>query len=650
MKRTLATLRYLLSTHLLALVILSIFRIILYVANSDQVNGLDDKFGLLTIAFLKGLQFDNMVACYIIALPAVVLLILSLLDRTPKSVIRGFNIYFIVAYSIIFGISAADIPYFSYYYTHLGGSILNWLGFGSTLGMILGEPSYYIYITLFLLFIITFGYLVFQFGNKLLRTKIECPKVSDYKYLIPMVVVVWGVCFIGLRGRFGRYPLRVSGAYFCDNSFVNQLGLNPSFFLLKSSSSYMKQKDKLQGVMTEEEAITYVQKALHIAPEDEDYPVTRRVITGGEAKNANIVVILMESMSSGFLDIEYNGKALTPYLHELIGKSYYFENFFSSGIHTNNGIASTLYGFPPIFDRTMMAVSPDLYTGLPFTLRDGGYQTLFFLTHDPQYDNMYSFLSDNGFNRIHSQYDYPKEKVVNNFGVQDDFLFQYGVKQLNEESKSGKPFLATFMTVSNHPPYIVPYKFRNTGSSDEERIVAFTDHSIKEFMEEAAKQDWYNNTIFLFLGDHGKTMGQQLYNISIPYVHVPLIIYSPLFEDTPKLLKQYGGQIDIFPTVMGLLNRSYKNNSLGIDLFKEERPFMYMVTDTQLGCINDQFFYTYDPESKMDGLYEYRTNSSTNLKEKYISTADSMKNYATSMMVTANYLVKNKLTRPGLKR
>lgn len=645
MKKPIAVLRYLLSVHLLALTILIIFRIVLLGTNLDQIAGIENSFYLLLIAMLKGVQFDNVIACYIIALPAFVLFILALMNKIPRLLIISCNVYFIIAYAIIFAISAADIPYFAYFFTHLNKSIFNWVGFEGTAGMIFQESSYYIYFALYIILIAFFGWVVFRFGKKLLNTESKDLRKADYKFYIPLVILIWGICFMGIRG-FGRYPIRVSNAYFCENSFVNQLGINPTFFLLKNCTSSWKMKDKLNGLMPAEEAIAYAQKALDADSfQDKKSVINRNVQFKEEAKQHNIVIILLESMSVEYLNMEYQGKTLTPYIHELIDKSYYFDNFYSSGIHTNNGIVSTLYGFPPIFEQTMMPPTPDYYRGLPMTLKEKGYQNYFFLTHDPSYDNMYAFLNENGFEHIYSEPDYPTEKLVNNFGVQDDYLFEFGLDKLNGIARQGKPFLAAFMTVSNHPPYIIPERFKSSGSNENECIIAFADNSLKEFIEGAEKQDWYNNTIFVILGDHGRYLGKQSYEMALTYNHIPLIIHSPLFDDAPKRFEDFGGQIDIFPTVMGLLHQSYENNSLGIDLFREKRPCMYFVSDNHLGCIDDNFFYIYNPENKSEGLYDYRNDNTKDLKEESGEIAKSMKDYAVSMMITADYLIKNKLTK-----
>lgn len=648
MKKFTAALRYLLSVHVLALLILSIFRICLFITNISQVGTTDNKSTLFIQAMLKGVQFDNVIACYIIVLPLVILSIVTLFNKISSTLLNVINIYFIILYFFVFALSAADIPYFSYYFNHIGASVMNWMGFGgTTANMILQESSYYVYFALFIILFSLFCIGIIIFKRQLFKTELKNIKKKEYRIYIPITLLIWIVCFLGVRGTFDRYPLRIGNAYFSSNSFFNQMGINPTFFLIKSYSSFSKKHNTLDGVIPEQEAILFAHNQLVKNREESSFnPIFRKVATQGDISSANVVIILMESMSSNYLDFEYKGKKLTPYLNELIDKSYYFPNFYSAGIHTNNGIAATLSGFPAQFDKTMMGVNIDIYNGLSTTLHNQGYQTLFFLTSNPQYDNMNCFLLENGFDRIYSQYDYPAEKVVNNFGVQDDYLFEYGIERLNEVAKSNKPFFGTFMTVSNHPPYIVPEKFKEEGKDAKDAIISFVDNSLKDFIENASKQEWYNNTIFIILGDHGKyfTEEEQPYDMSLSYNHIPLIIYSPLFKDMPQRFEQFGSQIDIFPTVMGLLNRPYINNSMGIDLFKTKRPYTYFVSDNHLGCIDDEFFYIYNPQTKSDGLYKYRNKDINNIANEYPAVADSMKTYAVSMMITADYLVKNKMT------
>jgi phosphoglycerol transferase MdoB-like AlkP superfamily enzyme len=448
-----------------------------------------------------------------------------------------------------------------------------------------------------------------------------------------------------MRGSFQRYPLRVGYAYFSNISFFNQLGINPVFYFFKSYEAAQKKQNNVNNLIEVETAIQLVQKELRISYCDEKYPVNRQAQVTGMAEKANVVIILLESMSANCLEYEHEGKNLTPFINELISKSYYFENFYSSGIHTNNGIVSTLYAFPALFNKSMMGIKSTHYTGLPYYLHQQGYQNLFFVTGNPNYDNMNSFLLDNHFDRIYSLYDYPQEKVVNNFGVQDDFMLEYGIEKLNEAAKKDSSFLATFLTVSKHPPFIVPEKFKNSANTDEKRMTAFADDCIRNFMESASKEQWYQNTVFVILGDHGATVGRQKYDMSISNNHIPCIIYSPLIDDMPKRFPQYGGQIDLFPTIMGLLNIPYTNNSLGIDLLKEKRSRMFFVSDNRLGCISDEYFYVRNLISNSDFLYNRHSEQIENVSEKFPDITANLKDYAASMMITADYLINNNKTR-----
>ena len=653
MKKIKLALCYILSVHVLALLFMSFQRIIMLFMNFQHVQGVEHKFGWIMSALLRGIWFDNVIACYITIVPLIVLSVLGLCNKINKPILTGFNVFYIVLYTLVFAIGIADIPYFDYFFKHLNTSIFNWKEEGATnAGMILQETSYYAYFFFFLLAIILFSFFIIRLSRRLLLRNRRDAFGVDYLKYIPLCLVLVALCIFGIRGRMGYNPIKTSQAYFCDNSFLNQLGINPTFFFIRDVIEVSKKHYSIDDLIDEKEAIANVRKYLAIDTIPQGFsPIARDVITEGEAKNMNIVVVLMESMSADLLHVKQNGKEITPFLNELIGKSYYFENFFSAGTHTNHGILATLYGLPSLLDRNMMKnVDIPLCEGFPLVLQEQGYRTMFFMTHEAQYDNINAFLLENGIEEIYSQENYPREKRVNSFGVADDYLFEYASGKLHEKSKSNKPFFATLLTISNHPPYIVPDRFKSVSNESQFQIVAFADDAIRNFMESAKKQDWYNNTIFVFLGDHGKIVGSQTYEMPLSYNHIPLIIYSPAFADAPKCFTQLGGQVDVFPTIMGMLNRSYENNTFGVDLLKQKRRYMFFSSDDAIGCIDSTYFYTRNFKSEVEGIFKYRDNSAENLMSANKAAADSMRTYSLSMLQTANYMFKNQLTRSKIIR
>lgn len=549
MKRYLYALRYLISIHVLGLILFTAFRLILFLQGYEYL--MDEEISVFTRleAFVRGLWLDNVVASYISILPLVIVSLCSLIGYFGKNLYRGIHIFFSVFYVVAFAISAADIPYFAYFFKHINASIFNWFGYtGTTLGLMFGEFSYIVAFVLFLCLSFLF---VFLSRILLHRTCRDIQRVSAEKFhwkpeLLTLLcsTLLIGVCLFGIRGRMGYNPIKVSAAYYCNNTF----------------------------------------------------------------------------------------------------RSLCFNRFFSAGTHTNHAIHSVLYSYPALMKRNSMkgAVIP-FFAGLPTILQDNGYRTLFFMTHESQYDNMNGYLRTNGFDRIFAQEDYPKDKVVNSFGVQDDFLYQYALPILTETANEGQPFFAVLLSISNHPPYVIPKDFKTHSNTDEHRIVEFADHALKEFIDKAKQQEWFDNTIFVFVGDHGKIVGTPRSDMPLSFNHVPLFIYSPSFIE-PRQIEDLGGQVDIAPTVLGLLNIDYTDNGFGVNLLQEKRKAAFFTSDDAIGCVNDSLFYIYKPKENQEWLLsqERAIEKGGNIDNPAV--CQELREYAFSMLQTAQYLMSNNLT------
>lgn len=450
-------------------------------------------------------------------------------------------------------------------------------------------------------------------------------------------IVLWGLVFCGMRGSFQRYPLHISFAYFCENPFYNRLGINPVFNIIKSAEHSGTVLPKVISSIDPADALSYLEaeKARVAQTKAEGVNAATRL------EQPNVVVILMESMSSFYLEQRANGEYLTPYLRSLRERSVYCSNAYSTGIHTNNGIVGTLYGFAPNFAKSSMDVNAPLYTGLPYYLRQAGYENMAFVTGNPQYDNMNAFWRDNGITEIYSQYDYPREARVNNFGVSDGYLFEWGLKKLNEKANSEHPFFATFLTVSNHTPFVIPEAYRSRGKEDEECIVAYADDAIRGFMEAAQETSWGKNTLFILVADHGATIPTP-YNMGYYGNSIPIFLVSKALQ--PQEITTPVSQIDIWETVLNLLGIEHENNSLGIDFMHHTRRYAFFVSNEHLGVSDGEYFYCFHILSGLESLY--RLGYSENLMERESEKAAEMRNYGMNM-IRANILaIENKWTEP----
>ena len=132
MKSYLQSLRYLISIHILGLFFFSLFRLVLLVQGFGYIDETSRKFGIIAEAFLRGVWMDNVVACYILLLPLAICSLSAVFNCYNRNIYRGVNIFFCIFYGVAFTISAADIPYFDYFFKHINASIFNWFGYVGT--------------------------------------------------------------------------------------------------------------------------------------------------------------------------------------------------------------------------------------------------------------------------------------------------------------------------------------------------------------------------------------------------------------------------------------------------------------------------------------------------------------------------------------
>ncbi len=622
MKRHLISICYLLWMHLVALLGMSCFRIIQYVQNTQLLQPESiGEWGLATQSLLRGLWFDNVIGCYILLLPLTIVAISALLGYYRKPLFYILNILITTLHLLAFAISAANLSYFSYFFKNINSSIFNWADYGgTTVGMMFGEKSYWISIGLFVLISFCyqqirkrsshFFYDEIAFVNRSTRynswrnhqRNSLMRKLGQGAKSLSLSAILIGLCLFGIRGRMGYNPIRVSAAYHCSDPFLNQLGLNPTYNLLITTLDDNRSENKRIQLTDDQEALTYVQNLLGAQIDPHTKRLSRPVSYPEAPTQQNVVLIFMESLSAKLMRQYGQEASLTPFLDSLHQVSHSFNQVYSAGIHTNHGLYATLYSFPTILKRNAMKGSNiPQYSGLPTLLRQAGYQNLFFMTHEAQYDNMNAFLRTNGFDEIYAEENYPASEVVNSFGVPDHFLFDYAMPILNERGAAGKPFFATLLTISNHPPYVIPDWFDAKSEQPEQQIVEYADHCLKTFMQEAQKQPWFDNTLFVFVGDHGKIVGTPESVMPESYNHIPLMVYNPSIE--PQQTDLFASQIDIAPTVLGMLRIPHDRHHLGIDLLREQRDCIFYTADDLIGCRDSSHLYIYAPHTQQAFYY-----------------------------------------------
>jgi phosphoglycerol transferase MdoB-like AlkP superfamily enzyme len=252
---------------------------------------------------------------------------------------------------------------------------------------------------------------------------------------------------------------------------------------------------------------------------------------------------------------------------------------------------------------------------------------------------MEGFFTQNGYKKTYSSFDLPLEKTISVTGVGDHELFKLFIDKINAES-ADKPFHAFIMTGSDHGPWVIPkdIPFKPESDDEEERAAQYADWSLGQFMDEAKKQPWYSNTLFVFLGDHGHYLNGY-YEMPMSYHHIPFVLHKPnsLRPDTSHNL---GFQPDVLSTVAAVLNLSFTNNTFGSNILKEQHPFVYFTADDKIGCVDkDGYFFFHLMDEKVKRLKKYIHMDENDYYETGRARADSLEKAAHHMLDAAEYLI-----------
>ncbi len=633
-----AHLRFLITVHLILLGIYSLFRYVTLLYNRPSYLFQMDHTLPVGEAFRIGFWFDITVASYALLLPYLLLTITFIYPGAYQRLFRVVRFYCGLAILVSLIICAADVPYFNFFNSRLTSSAVQWKNNVQVVKYLFSEVKYYPFILISGVCIWGTGRLMRTIWQKAWATADPVPRHKWLAIGLASLLLLGGMW----GGATPRTP-DMKQATFSNDGFINQLTLNPvqTWF-----DSYF---DFEINIFSLHKATAQVKNALGIEREIYDSPIARAQRFVGKAKRMNVVLVLLESMSADRMGLYGHPKNLTPYLDSLARRSVLFDNHFSNGIHTNAGLYSTLYGLPIMMMQHPMNNGVSEYgafTGLPVTLRDHGYRTEFFCTHPKTFDNLDVFLQNNGFEGLSDVTDYAPEKIANSWGVADETLFEHAFEHMNSlaADSTDRPFFAAILTISTHPPFVLPAftRFKPRGTDPIESTYEYTDWAIRNFMESCAGTDWYDNTIFVFVGDHGVNLPYP-YDVPLSYNHVPLIIHAPGLFNKPEVRHQLANQTDIYPTIMGLLQQDYVQNTLGYDLFREQRPYAFFSQDSKMGVVNGRFLYV-ARKSGRESLFDYQVGSGADLSLLYPALVDSMRHYACTHLQVAQSLLQLKQT------
>jgi len=581
-------------------------------------------------AFVMGFRFDLSVAAYLSVLPFLLFSIEYFFGRTFKPARRIVLLVFYVLVFFSHLVFAASIPFFSQFETFLNQSVFLYTGETAyVFSLIFGDVSYWGFLVVLAL---VYAATVFALARSLRPLQASGENNSLAKNTAVFFAAA-AVVFVSIRGRVSlKAPLHPGLALVSNNNFTNTLATNPNFPFWKgmlSGGSQYKPPGNLDQLFAETK--NYLGAGTEGQSLDRPAPAT------GANNQYNVVLLLMESLSRLKMG-HFGGTKTYTRLDSTVRESVFFENFYSSGIHTFNGIFSTISSFPAVPGEQGLRY----YIGQPFSngfsaLKQKGYRFNFYTTHDRHFDNMAGFLKLNGFDEIVDDSEISENSAINNLGVPDHVLFD---EFITRHRKQQQPFFSLLLSASDHGPWDVPQGvgFNPPFDDKQQNAGAYADWALRRFLNKAKKEAWYQHTIFLILGDHGSPSGHT-YEMPLSYHHIPLIVHCPSLLK-PDTLFQLGYQPDVVPTILSMLNVSYINSGFGQNLLQSQRGFVFFTADDKAGLVTaDNYYFVKFLKQQKRGLYRFRALDSTNLAYTRATLADSLEKKLDALLLTSGFLL-----------
>ena len=309
-----------------------------------------------------------------------------------------------------------------------------------------------------------------------------------------------------------------------------------------------------------------------------------------DEQHKNVVLISVESLSAEFMAAYGNTEGITPFLDSLAQKSIFLTNLYATGNRTVRGLEALTLCVPPTPGESIVKRKDNkdkFTTGSVF--KSKGYSVKYLYGGYSYFDNMKDFFAGNGYDIIDRDNFTPEEiTFANIWGVSDEDMARKAIKEMNAQAKTGKPFFNHWMTVSNHRPFTYPEGRIDIPGTAKSRQggVKYTDYALKLFFELAKKESWFKDTVFVIVADHCASSAGRT-ELPLDRYRIPCLIYAESLE--AKRVDTLVSQIDVMPTVMGLLNFSYESKFLGQDIFSRfYKPRAYIATYRELGYLTPE--------------------------------------------------------------
>jgi len=631
-----------------------------YLFFSVFADGTSFSTNTLAHSFYVGLKFDIRLAVLVVVPFFALAWIKPLNPKCSRNAAKLWSAHFAAVSCLLVLTYLADLGHYDYLQTRLNASAFRFME-NPLISLQMVWQTYSIVPAVILLAVV--GTSTYLLVRRLLSD--GSPSISrlapTYRRLIVGVATM--ALIAGIYGKISYYPLRWSDAYFSTDSFPAALALNPALNMVDTFATSEQATDAAASFRS-----NYDRLADYLSVEDpnrEMLNLSRRVTPTPLSKGRpNVVVIMMESFAAHLTGFYGNPLSASPEFDRIAEKGIAFTRFYTPSVGTAHGVYTMLTGIPDVSLNRTASRNPNAIKQHIILNDFAGYEKFYFLGGSANWANIRALLQHNIADlKLYEEGDFPNSPRTDVWGISDLHLFDEANKVIRDTEQ---PFFAFVHLSGNHRPYTIPSDNRGfefevideevaleNGFDKEDGFNSFRfmDHSLGFFMEQAAKEEYFDNTIFILTADNGEIgkVPGPLHSEEAPrlsYHHAPFVIYGPSINRPAERIDTIGTQMDILPTIAGAVGIPARNLALGRNLLDPDNPsglaFIHRRWGggSELVALEDNYMLTNKRGQKPTELHSYQSEvGQWQLVEDETERVEEMTNYADSFYDAANHLM-----------
>ena len=532
---------------------LGLTKVIFLIANANS-------FPNIRLNDILGSFWIDAVTVSLVFIPFSILWLLPFQHRRKRWYKLFFRILFLLNITFLSAANLLDVVYYGFAAKRSTFDLFSVLGYEQDMGNHwLTYLKDFWWLLLLLIFFLFFANYLF---SKIYRLFVSGEQhVPVLRYTISVTITVL-VLVVLARGGIGLRPISIiSVSHYASPENVGFVS-NTAFTLLKSF-----EEPGIERISALDE-----KEALKVFTPIRQYPNAAIPELGD---SLNVVVVILESFGNEWLGSSKENESYAPFLDSLCNEGYFFPNAYANGTKSIEAMPAVLSSMPSLMETPYITsrYAPNKMDGVGYMLKEKGYQSAFFHGAAKGSMNFDGFAALIGLDLYFGKKDYPNsEHFDGTWGIFDHYFMPWAARKMSEMEK---PFFSAIFTLSSHHPYVVPAELEGklkTGPFPMCQSINYSDYSLRLFFEEAKKQDWYENTVFVFVADHTAKGESSYYKRKVGLFSIPILYYSPHPAFPKKKHEEITQQIDILPSVLHLLGYDKPIYAFGQSVFERDYP------------------------------------------------------------------------------